>query len=113
MDAGEEIGVVRAMDRHEKLRLLHRQQVARKAFVSFFLGESPGEVRAKLPPRRPPHRGDAVQRRAGLDVERGEVEDLVADGHAAARRFLRALLLDRKSTRLNSIHSQISYAVVC
>src|SRR2546421_9234692 len=32
---------------------------------------------------------------------------------SAARRAWRALLRDRKSTRLNSSHDQISYAVFC
>src|SRR2546430_8029649 len=33
--------------------------------------------------------------------------------HSKHRRFLRQKLVDRKSTRLNSSHSQISYAVFC
>src|SRR2546430_12337698 len=41
----------------------------------------------------------------------------LADGEGLARRFLAALPFaltrDRKSTRLNSSHSQISYAVFC
>src|SRR5438270_5526866 len=32
---------------------------------------------------------------------------------SAYRAYLRRVLLDRKSTRLNSSHSQISYAVFC
>src|SRR2546430_8222277 len=42
--------------------------------------------------------------RDGLRFRRVEARDLAADGGAAR---------DRKSTRLNSSHSQISYAVFC
>src|SRR2546427_7837636 len=65
----------------------------------------------------------------GLDPARDEVGDVVAQAHALVRGLLlddgHAGLevgrldvgdqppLDRKSTRLNSSHSQISYAVFC
>src|SRR5688572_32728287 len=47
--------------------------------------------------------GAIVQQRV-VECERGVAPDL---------RKERQLLLDRKSTRLNSSHSQISYAVFC
>src|SRR5689334_23619045 len=52
----------------------------------------------------------AVRRRGG----RGRDEELPG-GHHARRRAgeARALARDRKSTRLNSSHSSISYAVFC
>src|SRR2546430_8331078 len=55
-------------------------------------------------------------------VRKRGFEALVAAGNSARRRFAiaralelhdQALTLDRKSTRLNSSHSQISYAVFC
>src|SRR2546430_11491403 len=45
-------------------------------------------------------------------AERGEVEDPSALAHRAML-GAHALEEDRKSTRLNSSHSQISYAVFC
>src|SRR2546430_12636783 len=45
----------------------------------------------------------------GLDLQVLEVALHVAHGGAQAAHFF----LDRKSTRLNSSHSQISYAVFC
>src|SRR5689334_24819769 len=51
---------------------------------------------------------------AGLVVEAHRAERrLRAARHVAGREQLAALLLDRKSTRLNSSHSSISYAVFC
>src|SRR5688572_32416587 len=44
------------------------------------------------------------------------IVEVVGDAHegvAAARQLLAAATTDRKSTRLNSSHSQISYAVFC
>src|SRR2546427_8155051 len=59
-----------------------------------------GERRVRRRPARcrPRHRGPPGRRR--LHLRRGDGPDLVARG-------------DRKSTRLNSSHSQISYAVFC
>src|SRR2546430_11513150 len=56
-----------------------------------------------------------------LEDEVGEVGAQCADGHQAARqpghrprgRAAESGAADRKSTRLNSSHSQISYAVFC
>src|SRR2546427_2699865 len=53
----------------------------------------------------PPVGGSARRTRTALDP---------SDGHTAGRRRFHALQIqDRKSTRLNSSHSQISYAVFC
>src|SRR3989475_8991826 len=49
-------------------------------------------------------------RDASLAVAPGEVVALVGNVGAGASTLL---LVDRKSTRLNSSHSQISYAVFC
>src|SRR2546427_7474524 len=49
------------------------------------------------------HEGELVLVDVPVDPDRREVGDLV-EGHP---------WLDRKSTRLNSSHSQISYAVFC
>src|SRR2546430_7444303 len=61
------------------------------------LDSSAGEIRARLRPDLVP--GEAVQ----------EAETARGAGFGAQRELLR----DRKSTRLNSSHSQISYAVFC
>src|SRR2546430_10787745 len=48
------------------------------------------------------------------DRERGGERPVAAPGRAVARPAVRGVqTLDRKSTRLNSSHSQISYAVFC
>src|SRR5688572_31851523 len=47
----------------------------------------------------------------GVAASHAGVRDLEDPGHEAGH--LPCLLLDRKSTRLNSSHSQISYAVFC
>src|SRR5688572_31509732 len=59
---------------------------------------------------RRPVRGVAVEnrRRAAITCEVLPVHDRQRN-----ERAVRALHLDRKSTRLNSSHSQISYAVFC
>src|SRR5688572_31700760 len=59
------------------------------------------------------HRGVAVKAGAGLfghPLALGE--DLVVQ-HVGVAPLLPEVLRDRKSTRLNSSHSQISYAVFC
>src|SRR3712207_8291966 len=60
-----------------------------------------GEVEDQPVPVRRPRR-DLVDARAGGD-----------DSHVGAVRVGRGDLLDRKSTRLNSSHANISYAVFC
>src|SRR3989475_9180334 len=66
----------------------------------------------RSPPRHtqdqehPPAR--AVTRQGGQGGERGVVQPL-----RVVEREQQGTLLDRKSTRLNSSHSQISYAVFC
>src|SRR5256886_5783207 len=61
--------------------------------------------------------GAGARRRAPGTAARGVCRDVgCVDGRFRARpheRPMTALLLDRKSTRLNSSHSQISYAVFC
>src|SRR3712207_8319279 len=47
--------------------------------------------------------GERAGRRAGLQLRDAEIEDLRRDG----------AVVDRKSTRLNSSHANISYAVFC
>src|SRR5688572_30942423 len=53
------------------------------------------------------HRDEDDQRRRGAGLGRGRSEYEVTDGSRRVRET------DRKSTRLNSSHSQISYAVFC
>jgi len=55
------------------------------------LAQRARKVAAQLAECRAAARREAVQCRAGAHAERGEVEDLIADGDAAARR-LRASL---------------------
>src|SRR3712207_8947464 len=57
----------------------------------------------------------ATRRRAEARRDPGElhVPDLVRRGHAGHRRERGAAPRDRKSTRLNSSHANISYAVFC
>src|SRR2546430_17279135 len=55
--------------------------------------------------RRPGHDGVAGPERAPLDQDRGDRPPSLVQVTGAGR--------DRKSTRLNSSHSQISYAVFC
>src|SRR2546428_4898716 len=69
---------------------------------------------------------DAAVNNAGTEGQRGLVVDQTAESYAATfdtnvlgvllsmKHELRVMLpLDRKSTRLNSSHDQISYAVFC
>src|SRR5947209_16886360 len=51
---------------------------------------------------------------AGLAQERGEAQEIQSEAHAAAADFQHHRFTgDRKSTRLNSSHANISYAVFC
>jgi len=79
-------------ERREKLRLLHGQQVAREFLVGGLGGQAFRYFLPQLLPRRAAHRGEAVERRAGLQAERGEVEDPVADRDPASRLLGGALL---------------------
>src|SRR5256886_1676843 len=78
-------------------------------------GAVPGEVhlrRRGLPkgPRQGPGEGDG---RASLPVQAARPLGREGDGSEARLTGRPAALQDRKSTRLNSSHSQISYAVFC
>src|SRR5689334_23566937 len=83
---------------HDALPILAEAHVARSDGF-----ECLGEDRAALRKRQ------ATQVAAG---EEGRIEDEVHDV-ARLRRVERVLQEDRKSTRLNSSHSSISYAVFC
>src|SRR5688572_31107287 len=54
-----------------------------------------------------------LRRREGRLLVRGQVFGLVQDRAMGVGADLESRPLDRKSTRLNSSHSQISYAVFC
>src|SRR2546427_4773931 len=54
-----------------------------------------------------------VMRPPGIQADRGSGCTATEEYHAAAPARDVDRLLDRKSTRLNSSHSQISYAVFC
>src|SRR5205085_7511969 len=61
---------------------------------------SPRHCRGARPPEFDRHLDDLSGRRRGADLQSPEVAAAVQ-------------IIDRKSTRLNSSHSQISYAVFC
>src|SRR5205085_12084701 len=69
-----------------------------------------------LHPGRVLHPDRHLREQALEDARRGEIigrPDLAHVGHDGLRRHARDRAEDRKSTRLNSSHSQISYAVFC
>src|SRR3712207_8812879 len=66
--------------------------------------------RHQLPPRPPRHRSEQLPRR---HPPRGRRRGPRRAAPAVARRPRRVRLRDRKSTRLNSSHANISYAVFC
>src|SRR2546428_3790489 len=59
------------------------------------------------------HQVRLVDARVGLGEDRLDPEVHGRDGGVFAARTLSPVLADRKSTRLNSSHDQISYAVLC
>src|SRR2546428_8266601 len=64
-------------------------------------------------PGQAPGRGDP-RRGVGDELDRGAEDPLdVAHDVVERQRWIRAVGTDRKSTRLNSSHDQISYAVFC
>src|SRR2546430_9174191 len=66
--------------------------------------------------RSVPANGGAVDIKTLLykgDRARQRVQELRESAKRASGDALRAIIEDRKSTRLNSSHSQISYAVFC
>src|SRR5436305_9405161 len=66
-----------------------------------------GPWHERLPARAVAHRVDVVA------VENGHTTDVVRAKTTTDRYDHRVLLADRKSTRLNSSHVRISYAVFC
>src|SRR5438270_2873673 len=70
---------------------------------------SRGRIRTRRPDgRRPPERAARHRRRRQRGLPPRRLADVGGD-----QRGDRVVDLDRKSTRLNSSHSQISYAVFC
>src|SRR2546427_4174072 len=82
-------------------------------------GRVPEQVVVDVRRERRPHHQGRVQQQALQRLERSAADQLVAPDHERARRreaHVRGGRVehgDRKSTRLNSSHSQISYAVFC
>src|SRR2546422_4971795 len=66
-----------------------------------------------LDPRGDPHRRGGWRRRPDRPREGGRARKLGEDGPRAPADRRRADARDRKSTRLNSSHGYISYAVFC
>src|SRR3712207_6995216 len=77
-------------------------------YTTLFRSQPPRVVVAVLPP---PRRVDA--RRLDVAVRERADPDVVPRGRDDQRRDAREGRLDRKSTRLNSSHANISYAVFC
>src|SRR3712207_7198903 len=73
--------------------------------------------RSRVDERDDPLGRRPVPERADRDVPRGGADEARAVGHGQARQLARRgrrhRHLDRKSTRLNSSHANISYAVFC
>src|SRR2546427_8450408 len=69
--------------------------------------------------RHPPYRtrqGTPMKHKPCLDLQDIKTIAQAAEAHATARGWAVSIAIadeDRKSTRLNSSHSQISYAVFC
>src|SRR2546430_11614128 len=75
-------------------------------------GSSPPPPRGGGPP--PPPRAGGAQRRRGAQGRRGARHPAArVGGRRRGGPVFRGRDRDRKSTRLNSSHSQISYAVFC
>src|SRR5690349_23505213 len=65
-------------------------------------------------PTQPVHRDQrAPARKLGESHALGHVEEVRRHDGARAGQLRRPFVLDRKSTRLNSSHVEISYAVFC
>src|SRR5258708_29999910 len=85
---------------------------ASNSMIFFFNDTATTEIYTPFPTRR-----SSDLSRAGLgfggDAERGDEFDAVGGGEITERVMGRDHLADRKSTRLNSSHQIISYAVFC
>src|SRR3712207_8501606 len=55
----------------------------------------------------------SVLKGVDMHVRKGEVLGLIGDNGAGKSTLLKTITGDRKSTRLNSSHANISYAVFC
>src|SRR3990167_9616048 len=74
------------------------------------------KIRPKTPPTmRPRPRRNEKKCMADMKyrLRRGQSQDLTSSGRLFRRLSSHPVFQDRKSTRLNSSHSQISYAVFC
>src|SRR5256886_9010713 len=82
-------------------------------FRSELLGERDRHLRGRRPRRDERHaHSRGLEQHLGGDAASGQ-EDAALGGDPARERLAFDLVQDRKSTRLNSSHSQISYAVFC
>src|SRR3712207_7089160 len=69
-------------------------------YTTLFRSDRVVDALVGVPERDAVDRVDVLRRHDGVDRQRREERDLLAD-------------VDRKSTRLNSSHANISYAVFC
>src|SRR5688572_2078910 len=100
-------GVLARTLQHTRAGGGQRLQMHARALVAAVLGPHHREDAELGDGRLPAERfDDALVFVWGESVPR---EDLVSDGHRAVAKTPRSTALDRKSTRLNSSHSQISY----
>src|SRR6185503_20309986 len=95
-----EIAVVADRHRQEQLGLFLWVEEFRDFLFEFDVGKHRRKQLPERAPRRAPRRGQDVERRPGIQSYGGEVEDLVADRHAAARPFLAALLAENPERKV-------------
>src|SRR5256886_17412541 len=81
-------------------------------FNSYYEGFGPRMARPKRGTRSRPTVKETLRYRAHIDEQMSRFIESVSDRDDAETTFS-IVRLDRKSTRLNSSHSQISYAVFC
>src|SRR5437764_3238070 len=95
MDARIEVAVIADGHRKEELGLPYRHEILLQAFALPALErQGARQLAPQLARGAAAHRREAVQRRAGANAERREVEDLVADRDAATRRLLLSFALE-------------------